>query len=415
MLVFKFGGASVKDAEGIKNVKKITDIYRAERMLVVVSAMGKTTNALEEVVKTSYLKTGNIDEKIAVVKNYHASLINDLFENTEKPMAFLDETLQKLVFKLNDFAEAPYDELYDQVVSFGEIISTKLISLYFESVQKEHKWLDARKYIKTNTNFREGTINWEATQSSIELLDETSELFITQGFIGGTSDGKTTTLGREGSDYTASIFAYCLKAATVTIWKDVPGVLSADPRLFDTYTKFEQLSYQEAIEMTYYGATVIHPKTIKPLQNASIPLYVKPFLDPTAEGTVINAEPFKQTDVSAIIVKKNQVMLSISSKDFSFISESNIRDIYEVFSKHNVKCNVSQNSALSFTVCVDYDDMRFGKLKTALEQSFKVRYNDNLELLTVRHYKLGKLRDLVKGRTILLEQLSRSTAQLVLR
>lgn len=415
MLVFKFGGASVKDAEGIRNVKKITDIYQNERILVVVSAMGKTTNALEEVVKAFYLKTGKVDEKIAIVNDYHSLLINDLFENPANAQAFLSETLAKLVTKLHDFSEATYDELYDQIVSFGEVISTKLISLYFESVQKEHKWLDARKYIKTNSNFREGKINWEATQSSIELLDENAPLFITQGFIGGTSDGKTTTLGREGSDYTASIFAYCLKAAAVTIWKDVPGVLSADPRLFATYTKFDQLSYQEAIEMTYYGATVIHPKTIKPLQNASIPLYVKPFLDPTADGTVINAEPFKQTDISAIIVKKNQVMLSISSKDFSFISESNISDIYEIFSKHNVKCNVSQNSALSFTVCVDFDEMRFEALKNALEQSFKVRYNANLELLTVRHYKLGKLRSLVEGKSILLEQLSRSTAQLVVR
>lgn len=415
MLVFKFGGASVKDAEGVKNLKKITDLYAHEQILVVISAMGKTTNALEEVVKSFYFKKNDLNEKIAHVKTYHSDLVQQLFDSPFVVMAFLDEIFNQLEAKLTQFADAPYDQLYDQIVSFGEIISTQLVSRYLNEAGQANQWVDARKYIKTDSTYREGKINWPATRSSMALLDTLPQLIITQGFIGGNTEGITTTLGREGSDYTASIFAFSLKASSVTIWKDVPGVLSADPRLFDTYTKFEQLSYQEAIEMTYYGATVIHPKTIKPLQNASIPLYVKPFLDPTADGTVINAEPFKQTDVPAIIVKKNQVMLSISSKDFSFISESNIRDIYEIFSKHNIKCNVSQNSALSFTVCVDFDDMKFDALKAALEENFKVRFNNNLELLTVRHYKLGMLRHLVEGRSILLEQLSRTTAQLVVR
>ncbi len=308
-----------------------------------------------------------------------------------------------------------YDEVYDQIISKGELLSTTIISYYLSSEGVVNKWLDARKYIKTDATFREAKINWEATKSSIDLLDADTILFITQGFIGGTADGKTTTLGREGSDYSASIFAHCLKAESVTIWKDVPGVLSADPRLFSEYQKFEQLSYTEAVEMTYYGATVIHPKTIKPLQNSGIPLYVKPFLSPNEAGTVINSEDFKQKEVSAIIVKKNQLLISISTKDFSFISELNISHIYEIFAQLNLKCNVSQNSALSFTVCLDFDEIKFEELIKVLEVSFKVRYNQDLTLYTIRHFTDEVLAKILLGKTVILEQLSRSTAQIVVK
>jgi aspartate kinase len=414
MLVFKFGGASVRDVEGVVNLKRIVQLYENQTILVVVSAMGKMTNALEEVVRLFYKKeeyTPNLKE----IEDYHQALINGLFIDKAEITASLEEHVQRIIDYLKSVDGQNYDEIYDQVISNGELISTLIISTYLSQEGISNRWLDARKYLKTDTTFREAKLNWDATQSSIDLLEQNVNLFVTQGFIGGTSDNKTTTLGREGSDYTASIFAHCLKAESVTIWKDVPGVLSADPRLFSEYQKFDQLSYTEAVEMTYYGATVIHPKTIKPLQNSNIPLYVKPFLHPEEAGTVINSGEFLQKNISAIIVKKNQLLISISTKDFSFISELNISHIYEVFAKLNLKCNVSQNSALSFTVCLDFDDMKFGELIKTLETSFKVRYNENVTLYTIRHYDSHVLQKILDGKTVILEQLSRSTVQIVVK
>jgi aspartate kinase len=414
MLVFKFGGASVRDVEGVVNLKRIVQLYENQTILVVVSAMGKMTNALEEVVRLFYKKeeyTPNLKE----IEDYHQALINGLFIDKAEITASLEEHVQRIIDYLKSVDGQNYDEIYDQVISNGELISTLIISTYLSQEGISNRWLDARKYLKTDTTFREAKVNWDATQSSIDLLEQNVNLFVTQGFIGGTSDNKTTTLGREGSDYTASIFAHCLKAESVTIWKDVPGVLSADPRLFSEYQKFDQLSYTEAVEMTYYGATVIHPKTIKPLQNSKIPLYVKPFLHPEEAGTVINSGEFLQKNISAIIVKKNQLLISISTKDFSFISELNISHIYEVFAKLNLKCNVSQNSALSFTVCLDFDDMKFGELIKTLETSFKVRYNENVTLYTIRHYDSHVLQKILDGKTVILEQLSRSTVQIVVK
>jgi aspartate kinase len=414
MLVFKFGGASVRDVEGVVNLKRIVQLYENQTILVVVSAMGKMTNALEEVVRLFYKKeeyTPNLKE----IEDYHQALINGLFIDKAEITASLEEHVQRIIDYLKSVDGQNYDEIYDQVISNGELISTLIISTYLSQEGISNRWLDARKYLKTDTTFREAKVNWDATQSSIDLLEQNVNLFVTQGFIGGTSDNKTTTLGREGSDYTASIFAHCLKAESVTIWKDVPGVLSADPRLFSEYQKFDQLSYTEAVEMTYYGATVIHPKTIKPLQNSNIPLYVKPFLHPEEAGTVINSGEFLQKNISAIIVKKNQLLISISTKDFSFISELNISHIYEVFAKLNLKCNVSQNAALSFTVCLDFDDMKFGELIKTLETSFKVRYNENVTLYTIRHYDSHVLQKILDGKTVILEQLSRSTVQIVVK
>jgi aspartate kinase len=414
MLVFKFGGVAVKDVEGVKNLKNIIQLYKNQTILVVVSAMGKMTNAFEEVVKLFYTKE-EYASKLQEIESYHQTLVNGLFEDKTEITASLKKHIQSINDYLQSVDGQKYDEIYDQVISNGELISTLIISQYLSQKGITNRWLDARKYLKTDATFREGKVNWEATQSSIDLLEQNVNLFITQGFIGGTSDNKTTTLGREGSDYTASIFAYCLKAESVTIWKDVPGVLSADPRLFSEYQKFDQLSYTEAVEMTYYGATVIHPKTIKPLQNANIPLYVKPFLNPTEPGTVVNSEELKQKNIPAIILKRNQLLISISTKDFSFISELNISHIYEILGKLNLKCNVSQNSALSFTVCLDYDDMKLEELIKSIETSFKVRYNENVTLYTIRHYNSDILQKILEGKTVILEQLSRSTAQIVVK
>jgi len=415
MIVFKFGGASVKDVEGVKNLKKIISLYENQKLLVVVSAMGKTTNAFEQVVKTSFLQKADYKPILKDIEDYHQNLIIGLVLEKTSVVNKVKEYIQNIIDTLENVEYQKYDEIYDQVISKGELLSTTIISHYLSSEGVENKWLDARKYIKTDATFREAKINWEATKSSIDLLDENTTLFITQGFIGGAENGKTTTLGREGSDYSASIFAHCLKAESVTIWKDVPGVLSADPRLFSEYQKFDHLSYTEAVEMTYYGATVIHPKTIKPLQNSDIPLYVKPFLTPNEPGTEINSEDFKQKDVAAIIVKKNQLLISIFTKDFSFISELNISRIYEIFARLNLQCNVSQNSALSFTVCLDFDDMKFEELIKALEASFRVRYNHEVTLYTIRHFTEDVLSKILLGKTVILEQLSRSTAQIVVK
>jgi aspartate kinase len=342
-------------------------------------------------------------------------LISGLFKNPETALSFLDEKIIEIWTKIENYSGEKFDEFYDQIVSFGEIMSTKIISYYLQEINILHKWLDAKKYIKTDSNFREGKVNWDATKSSIEFIDQDFLLYITQGFIGGTSDGKATTLGREGSDYTASIFAHCLDAESVTIWKDVPGVLSADPRLFDDPGKYDHLSYQEAIEMTYYGATVIHPKTIKPLQNSAIPLFVKPFLHPDEPGTVIDEKPFTQTNLPSVIVKKNQVLISISTLDFSFVSEANISDIFEIIAKHNLKCNLSQNSAMSYTVCLDFDEMKFDDLRADLQKRFKILYNTELELITVRHYQSDTMKKLTESRKVFVEQVSRNTAQVVVR
>jgi aspartate kinase len=414
MLVFKFGGASVKDIEGVKNLKNIIQLYENETIIVVVSAMGKMTNALEEVVKLFYKKE-EYTAKIQEIENYHQTLINGLILDKTDITISLNTHMQMINDCLESIDKQKYDEIYDQIISHGELLSTLIISNYLNQEGIKNRWLDARKYIKTDSTFREAKVNWDATQSSLDLLEPNANLFITQGFIGGTSDNKTTTLGREGSDYSASILAHCLNVESVTIWKDVPGVLSADPRLFTEYQKFDQLPYSEAVEMTYYGATVIHPKTIKPLQNSNIPLFVKPFLHPDEAGTVINDGEFLQKNIPAIIVKKNQLLISISTKDFSFISEINISHIYEIFAKLNLKCNVSQNSALSFTACLDFDDMKFEELIKSLETSFKVRYNENVTLYTIRHYDSNMLQKILEGKTVILEQLSRSTAQIVVK
>jgi aspartate kinase len=417
MQVFKFGGSSVKDAEGVKNVAKIIDLYKSEQILVVISAMGKTTNALEKVTKAYFFKDGNPAELLDEVKNYHFDLLNRLFEDSDN--AIFDEIGQSIGDVAKGFQKRPpedFDFVYDQIVSLGEILSTKIVSAYLNAIGLQNTWLDAREYIHTDHNYREGKIQWTKTKYSV-LQDIPTILnqgfVVTQGFLGGTSEGFTTTLGREGSDYSAAIFASCLGAEAVTIWKDVPGVLNADPRLFSKTYKFNQLSYQEAIEMTYYGATVIHPKTIKPLQNANIPLKVKPFLAPEESGTIVWGDDFKEKDISAIIVKQNQVLVSISTRDFSFITEDHLSEIYAIFAQINIKISVSQNSALSFSICCDDDEIRFPKLLTELEKSFKVRYNTNLKLFTIRHYTDEVLEEHIAGRKIFLEQYSRTTAQIV--
>ncbi len=334
MIVFKFGGASVKDAAGVTNLSKIVKKYPGQKLLIVVSAMGKTTNALEKLTKAYVDQTDDLHTIYAQVKNYHYDILEGLFEPAHPIFDEIANTFVEIDWMIEDEPHDDYDFIYDQIVSIGEIVSTRIVAAYLNKSEIKTQWLDVRGYIHTDNNYREGNVYWDKTKASISqgipaLLDK--GVVVTQGFLGGTSENFTTTLGREGSDYTASIFATCINAESVTTWKDVPGILNADPKFFADTVKFDELSYTYAIEMTYYGATVIHPKTIKPLQNGKIPLLVKSFNDPAAAGTIIKETAITSFEKPVIILKQNQVLLSISAKDYSFISEDHLSDIFKMF------------------------------------------------------------------------------------
>ncbi|MBS7562965.1 aspartate kinase [Mucilaginibacter sp. Bleaf8] len=417
MLVFKFGGASVKDAAGVANLAQIVSRYKNEQLLIVVSAMGKTTNALEKLTKAYYTQADDVNEIYEDVKAYHYQILHELFDNGDVVFDEVANTFVEIDWMLEDEPQDSYDFIYDQLVSIGELLSTRIVNAYLNKAGAKSQWLDVRGYIHTDNTYREGLVDWSKTKQSIQQDIPSmlaNNIVVTQGFLGGTSENFTTTLGREGSDYTASIFASCLQAESVTAWKDVPGILNADPKLFNDTVKFEELSYTEAIEMTYYGASVIHPKTIKPLQNANIPLCVKSFNDPDAPGTVIKAMGKQQFEKAIVIVKDNQVLLSISAKDYSFINENHLSDVYRLFAENHIKVNVVQTSALSLSVCFDYDEERFKSLVEPLSLNYNYKYNNNLKLVTLRHYQSAALDEVTQGHTILLEQLSRNTAQVVL-
>jgi aspartate kinase len=418
MLVFKFGGASVKDAKGITNLVNVVDKFKSNQLLIVVSAMGKTTNSLETLTKAYVDGSENMHAIFEDIKQYHYSVMAELFEASHPVFDEVANTFVEIDWMIEEEPQDDYDFIYDQIVSIGELVSTRIVAAYLNHAGLKTQWIDVRGYIHTDNSYREGTVLWNKTRDSISqnipaLLDKS--FIITQGFLGGTSENFTTTLGREGSDYTASIFASCLGAESVTTWKDVPGVLNADPKYFEDTVKFDILSYNEAIEMTYYGATVIHPKTIKPLQNADIPLLVKPFGDPTAPGTTISGHIKPVFTKPVIILKQNQVLLSISTKDFSFITENHLSDIFGRFAANNVKVNTMQTSALSFSICADYKEESFAKFIAVFDDAYKVRYNTGLTLITVRHYGETTLKELSRGKIVLLEQVSRHTAQVVLK
>lgn len=417
MQVFKFGGASVKDAAAIKNLASITQQYQEDNLLIVVSAMGKMTNALEELTRAYINQTDKLHTVFTAIKSFHQKIMLELFAPTNPVFDEVENTFVEIDWLIEEEPHDDPDFIYDQVVSIGELVSSRIVAAYLNKVGVKSRWVDARGLIRTDNTYREGMVDWELTTKNIresipQLLQ--NEVLVTQGFLGGTSENYTTTLGREGSDYTAAIFASCLNAPSVTIWKDVAGVFNADPKRFQNVVKFDQLPYSEAVEMAYYGASIIHPKTIQPLQNAGIPLFVKPFLSPQESGTVINAEEFL-VKVPVIIVKANQVLVSVSSKDHAFITENHLSDIFKTLASLHFKVNLMQNSALSFTFCVDFEASKFEQLQQKLKQGFNFRYNLEVELLTVRHYETALLQELSVGKTILLEQLSRNTAQLVIK
>jgi aspartate kinase len=419
MQVFKFGGASVKDAESINNVSEIVKKYATEPTVIVVSAIGKTTNKLEELVNAYYYKDGNAETILSELKLVHLEIIKQLFEDvTNTIYVEIENVFTEISWLLEDELTPNYNFHYDQIVSQGEVLATKIISAYLNQNNVKNSWIDVRGIIQTDNTYREGKVNNELSEALIKTqlipLLKNIKLAITQGFIGGTSENYTTTLGREGSDYTAALLAYFTDAECVTIWKDVAGVLNADPKYFKNTKIINELTYQDAIELTYYGASVIHPKTIKPLQNKNIPLYVKSFLNPTDKGTVIYNSDV-QSDITTYIFKVNQVLLSIQPKDFSFIAEDNLSVIFSLFSKYNVHANITQNSAISFSVCLDNDVYKIEPLVSDLKKQFNVLLNnENVELMTIRNYSPDIIQQLTEHKTILIEQRSNTTLQMVL-
>ncbi len=414
MRVLKFGGASVKDAEGVENVAGIVKQFN-QPMVVVISAMGKMTNAFESLVKAYFDRDF---ETMQVVKDkivsYHQLLINELFSETSEGV--IDDLLIKLDEKLASEPSLNFDFEYDQIVPFGELLSTTIVSAYLNEIDQKNQWIDIRKLLRTDDCYRDAGVNWELTSRLMKekLSFDSTRLYITQGFIGSTENNLTTTLGREGSDYTGAIIAYALNADHLSIWKDVPGVLNADPRWYPKAQKIDELSYWEAIELTYYGAQVIHPKTIKPLQNKKIPLLVKSFLKPIDEGTVIDATEQSQKLGPIYVLKKNQTLLSMSPKDFSFILEQNLSDIFQILSKHQLKINLMQSSALNFSVCID-DHKNIGKAIDDLKKDYGVLFNTKMELVTIRHYTNAAIEEIMDGKEIVDSQVSRKTARYVVK
>ena len=421
MLVFKFGGASVKDADAIRNVASILSLYPGKKLTVVVSAMGKSTNKLEEIVdalesKNHKLFVGLVDE----LESFHMDIMAALFPERHFKIY---QTIEELFETLRTRFEAVFSDNksfeYDQIVSLGEVLSSQIVSAFLIEQDFSLQWMDARKLIRTDHTYQEGKVDWKKTEQLVQerflQVFQDSDILLTQGFMGHTSEGFTTTLGREGSDYTAGILAFCGKAESVTIWKDVPGMLNADPKYFSNTKKLEAISFKEAIELSYYGASVIHPKTIQPLQNRNIPLFVKSFVDPKAAGTVIQSSSSKDHLIPSYIFKFDQVLFSFTPKDFSFIVEENLSVIFGKLSAMNVKINLMQNSALSFSILTDQKKLKKDELLSLFQEDYEVKYNENLSLVTIRHYDEQTIEQVTVGKEIILQQRTRHTARFVLK
>jgi aspartate kinase len=411
MKVFKFGGASVKDAEGVKNVAVVLETQGFQKCLVVVSAMGKTTNALEKVVEAYFAKQ-DYQTKLEEIKQNHLQITQELFPENHEVFGRINEFFAEAISFLQRNKSPHYNFVYDQVVSCGEMVSSVILSEYLQEIGFQNTWCDAREYLKTDSNYREGTINWEETEKRIKTL-HTEECYVTQGFIGSDENSFTVTLGREGSDYSAAIFAYCLNAEAMTIWKDVPGVMTGDPRKFENVSLLENISYEEAIEMAYYGASVIHPKTLQPLQQKNIPFFVKSFLEPAKKGTKVDANLEKNTQQS-FILKENQHLLRIATRDFSFIAEEHLSLIFSLLAKHKIKISLMQNSAISLDLCLEDTYHKIDLLVNDLTSGFQTELVRDVSLYTIRNAKMEEAPKLYVNKNVLLEQVSQKILQVVI-
>ena len=417
MKVFKFGGASVKDAAGVKNILRVLRHTGFEDTLIVVSAMGKTTNALEQMVHSFFENKEQFPKDLEKVREDHYRIIEDLFDSEYGPTKQkVNALFESVLTFLKATNSNDYSLVYDQVVSVGELVSTTIISDYMEREGIENTWLDARECIKTDAYFRDANLYWTDTEEAIKQAVNGKSTLISQGFIGSASNGLSTTLGREGSDYSAAIFAYALGANSVTIWKDVPGVLNGDPRKFSDTVLLHQISYREAIELAFYGASVIHPKTLQPLQRKEIPLYVKSFDNPENKGTAVSKGKTLHPEVPCYIVKNDQTLLKLSSKDFSFMVEDNISEIFALLHQYQMRVEMIQNSAISFSICIYNKYSKLEPLLEALKTKFKVEVTDGVSLYTIRHFDKPAI-NFIKNKVgeILVEQRTTDTAQFVVR
>jgi len=413
--VYKFGGASVQDANGIRNVQSVLQKIGAKDVLLVVSAMGKMTNAFEEIVSAYINNKEEISNKLEYVKNFHQNILVELFEEKQPIFEAVNAIWMDLSAFLIKNNKTDYNYIYDQVVSVAEQVSTKIISAYLNDNGIDNTWLNAKDYIETDSTFREANVDWKATEENIAPLNKIKNLLVTQGFIASDKMNNTTTLGREGSDYTAAIFAYCLDAVSVTIFKDVAGVLNADPRLYNDTKLLTKISYREAIEMAFYGASVIHPKTLQPLQNKEIPLYVKSFIEPLNKGTTIGKGIDLKPKTPCFIVKNNQILVSISTRDFSFMMENNISEVFDLLHRFKLKVNLIQNTAISFSVCLEDKFNQFNLFLLELQTKYVAKYNKQSTLLTVRHFDAEVVKQVKNNNIILLQQTSRETVQFVVK
>ena len=416
MKVFKFGGASIKDSAGVKNLLSVLNTVGYKDTLIVVSAMGKTTNAFEKIVEDYFKNKDQTLKGINFIKDFHLKIVNDLFKkNSSKIEELVIQLFEELQIFLKSNKSSNYSFVYDQVVSYGELLSTKIIHHFMKFSGFDGIWLDARDCIKTDDYYRAANLDWEMTQNKILEQAGKHTLIITQGFIGSNSNNFTTTLGREGSDYSAAIFAYALNASSVTIWKDVPGILNGDPRVFQKTQLLHQISYQEAIELAFYGASVIHPKTLQPIQRKEIPLYVKSFENPRDSGTSVSKGKTIEPYIPCYIVKKDQVLLKLSSIDFSFIVEENISYIFGLLHEYQMPVELIQNSAISFSVCVNNKYKRLEELVLVLRSRFRVEVIIGVDLYTIRHFNKGSSQFIKEiGKPILLEQRTQETAQFII-
>ncbi|GGF47590.1 aspartate kinase [Echinicola rosea] len=417
-IIYKFGGASVKDAAAIKNLSGILFNRLRSPMVIVVSAIGKTTNALEEILRLKYEKE-DFYSNFTILRKNHLAICEELFEDEDLVFGMVENVFLQLARALEgELTKDNYDQFYDQVVGFGELLSSKIIHAYLCLCQQYCIWQDARDFIRTDGNFRAAKVDWDQTaklchQKLVPVLKQLP--VVTQGFVGSTQEGRSTTLGREGSDFTAAIFAKSLGAEAVTIWKDVPGVLNADPKRFEDTVKFDQLDYKEAAEMTFYGASVIHPRTIKPLANAKIPLYVKSFVEPDGKGTVIGDFGGSKVSFPTIVVKDRQVLVTFQVTDFTFINESHMHQVYAELDRLKLRANLIQSSAITISICTDREVFKLEQLLAEMKSVFHVRYNENLQLVTVKNYDEQTKKRFLDHREILLEQTTRSAFQMVCR
>lgn len=414
MRVFKFGGSSIANAEGVKNITQIIKTQGGNNLVVVISAMGKMTNAFEVLVK-AYISDEPINPPMTIIRDFHQNLLADLFDDTHEIHDVIEEYFASIQFFLKHNETKDYDYVYDQIVSYGEIISTVIISQYLENNGLRHTWLDARELIKTDNQFRSAKVDWESTTMAVKKRITKPGIYLTQGFISGADDKTYTTLGREGSDYSAAILSYILDAESMSIWKDVPGVLNADPRHFDNPQLLDKISYREALEMAFYGATVIHPKTIKPLENKNIPLFVKSFINPKARGTTVEKDVHIFPEITCYTFKDDQILLSIATKDFSFMIEQNISHVFELFTYHKIKVNLIQNTATSFTVCIEDMYHHFKALIKDLSDHYEIEYHTDVQLITLRHTTDEVLNTYMENDDVLLIQQNDFAAQIVLK